>query len=79
MYTRAVFFHLFPKFKRGMVTVSFVATSLRVYMLRTYSAVILALAINSLKMKQMVVFFLFCRSRAVARWNDIKIVQMAIL
>ena len=56
--TRAVFFHLFPKIKRCMAAVSSVATSLRVYVLRTYSAVILVLArpMNSLKMKQMVVF-----------------------
>ena len=33
-----------------------VVRPLRVYMLPTYSAVILVLAINSLKMKQMVVF-----------------------
>ena len=66
IYTGALFFHLFPKIKKGMTAVSSVATSLRVYVLRTYSAVILVLAINSLKIKQMVVFFLFCSSRAVA-------------
>ena len=59
IYTRAVFFHLFSKIKRGMAAVSSVATPLREYMLRTYSAVILVLAINSLKMKQMVDFFCF--------------------
>ena len=50
IYTGAVFFHLFPKIKRGMDAVSSVATQLHVYMLRTCSAVILVLAINSLKM-----------------------------
>ena len=39
---------------------------LRVHMFRIYSVVILVLTINSLKMKQMVDFFLFCRCRAVA-------------
>ena len=57
--TGAVFFHLFPKTKRCMAAVSSVAALLRVYMLRTYRAVILVLAINSLKVKQMVVFFCF--------------------
>ena len=57
IYNRAAFFHLLPKIKRGMATVRSVATPLRVYMLRTYSAVILVLAINSFKMKQMVNFF----------------------
>ena len=56
IYTGAAFFHLFPKMKRGMAAVSS-ATPLRVYMLRTCSAVILVLAISSLKMKQMVVCF----------------------
>ena len=60
------FYHVFPKFKRSMPAVSSMATPLRVYMLRIYSAVILGLAINSLNMKQLVVFFLFCSSRAVA-------------
>ena len=40
-----------------MDVVSSVATPLRVYMLQTHSAVIIVLAINSLKMKQMVTFF----------------------
>ena len=57
IYTAAVFFHLFPKIKRGMAAVSPVATPLRVYMLQTYSAAIVVLAINSLKIKQMVVIF----------------------
>ena len=65
IYTRAVFFHVFPKIKMGMAAVSSTATPLRVYMPRIYSAVILVLAINLLKMKQG--FFLFCSSRAVAR------------
>ena len=56
VYTGAEFFHLFPKIKRS---ISSVATPLRVHMLRTYSAVVLVLAINSLKMKQMIVFFCF--------------------
>ena len=57
--TAAIFFHLYPKIKRGMPAVSSVAPLLRVYrpMLRTDSAVILVLAKNS--MKQMVVFFCF--------------------
>ena len=52
------FFHLFPKIKRGMAAVCSVAPPLRIYrpMLRT---VILVVAINSLKMKQMVLFFCF--------------------
>ena len=61
--TGPVFFHLFPKIKRCMAAVRSVATPLRVYMLRTYSAVILLLAIISLKVEQMVVF-LFCSTRA---------------
>ena len=60
--TGAVFFHVFLKFKRGMPTVSSMTTPLRVCMLQIYSAVTLVLAINSLKMKQMVDFFLFCSS-----------------
>ena len=61
IYTGAVFFQLFPKIKRGIAAVSSMATPLHVYMLRPYSAVILVLAINSLKMKQVVVFFyVFC-------------------
>ena len=59
IYTGAVFFHVFLKFKRGMPAVSSMATPLRVYMLRIYSAVNLALAVYSLKMKQMVVFLFF--------------------
>ena len=42
-----------------MAAVSSMTTPLRVHMLRNYRAVILALVINSLKMKQMVDFFLF--------------------
>ena len=53
------FFHVFPKFKRGMPTVSSMTAPLRAYMLRIYSAVILVMAMNSLKMKQMVDFFCF--------------------
>ena len=56
--TGAVFFFLlFLKFKKGMPAVSSMATPLRVYMLRIYSAAILVLAINSLKMKQIADFF----------------------
>ena len=57
MYTRAVFFQVFLKFKRSMPAVSSMTTPLRVYMLRIYGAAILVLAINSLNMKQMVDFF----------------------
>ena len=42
-----------------MPAVSSMTTPLRVCMLRIYSAVILVLAITSLKMKQMVDFFCF--------------------
>ena len=59
-------FSCVSKIKRGMLAVSSVTTPLRVYTLRIYGAIILVLAINSLKMKQMVDFFLFCSSRAVA-------------
>ena len=52
------FFHLFPKINGGMAALSSMATLLRLYVLRTYSAVILVLAISSLKMKEMVVFVL---------------------
>ena len=54
-------FHLFPNINRGIAAVSSVALPLRVYrpMLRTDSAVILVLAINSLKIKQMVDSFCF--------------------
>ena len=62
LYTRAVFYHVLPKFKRGIPSVSFVTTPVRVYMLRIYSAVILVLAINSLKIKQMVDFFVLRKS-----------------
>ena len=58
-------FSFVSKIKRGMVALSSVATPLRVSLLQTYSAVIFALAINSLKMKLMVVF-LFCSCQAVA-------------
>ena len=57
--TGAVFFQVFLKFKRGMLAVSSMTTPLRVGMLRIYSAAILVLAINSLKMKQTVDFFCF--------------------
>ena len=64
VYTGAVFFHVFLKFKRGMLTVSSMTAPLREHMLRIYSAVILELAIKSLKMKQMVDCFCF----AVVEW-----------
>ena len=60
------FLHVFPNFKRSMPAVSSMTAPLRVYMLRIYGAVILVLAIDSLKMKQKVDFFLFCSSREVA-------------
>ena len=63
---RAVFSHAFLKFKKGMPPVSSVTMPLRVNMLRIYSAVILVLAINSLKTNQMAEFFLFWSSQAVA-------------
>ena len=69
-----------------MALVSFMTTSLRVlYALNIFCCNKLAinplkmLAIDSLKMKQMVDFFLFCSSRAVAGLTDIKIVLSAIL
>ena len=55
----AVFFHVFLKFKRGMLAVSSMTMLLRVHMLQIYSVVILVLTIKSLKMKQMVDFFCF--------------------
>ena len=64
IYTGAIFFYVFPKFKRGMPAVTSMTTPLRV-VLRIYRAVIFVLAINSSKMKQMVVY-LFCGSRAIA-------------
>ena len=68
IYTGTVFFHVLLNFNRSMPAVSFMTMPLRVYMLRSYGAVILGLAISSLKMKQMVdfFFFLFCSSGAVA-------------
>ena len=66
IYTRAIFFHVFLKFKRGIPAVKSMTMPLRVYILRIYCAAILVLAINSLQMKQMVDFLLFCSSRAVA-------------
>ena len=51
------FLHAFLKFKRGMPTVSAMATPLLDILLRIYSAVIRVLAINSRKMKEMVDFF----------------------
>ena len=57
IYTGDVFFHVFPKFKRGMIAVGSMTMPLRVHMLRIYSVVILMLPIKSLKMKQMVDFF----------------------
>ena len=60
IYTGAVFCYVFLKFKMGMPPVCSMTTSLHEYnMLRNYSAVILALAINSLKMTQIVDFFCF--------------------
>ena len=54
-------FSYVSKIKRGMPAVSSMIMPLRVYnyMLRIYSAVILVLAINSLKIKQIVDFFCF--------------------
>ena len=49
IYTGAVFFHVFLNFKRGIPAVSSMTTPLRVDMLQIYSAVILVLVINSLK------------------------------
>ena len=59
IYTGTVFFHVFLKFKRGMAAVCSMTTPMRVYRptLRIYSAVILVLAIGSLKMKQTFDFF----------------------
>ena len=57
IYTGAVFFHVFLKFKRGMPAVSSMTTPLRVHMLWIYSVVILVLTITSLKTKQMIDFF----------------------
>ena len=47
IYTGAVFFHVFLKFKRGMPAVSSMTTPLRIYLLQIYSAAFLVLAINS--------------------------------
>ena len=67
IYAGAVFFHAFLKFKRGLPSLSTMITPVRAYdILRIYSAVILLLAINSLKMKQ-IDFVLLCSSRAVER------------
>ena len=68
------FFHVFLQFKSGMPAVSYTTTPLRVYMLRNYGAVILVLAINSLKMKQMIdVLFRFTvveelRAELISKW-----------
>ena len=78
IYTGAVFFHLFLKFKRGMPAVSFLTTPLRVYVLRIYRAVILVLAINSLKMK-MIDFFSSAVAERLRGRTVIKIVLTAIL
>ena len=59
IYTGAVFFHVLLKFKMGMPVTTSTTTPLCAYMLRIHSAVILVPAINSLKMKQMIVFFCF--------------------
>ena len=59
LYTGAVFFHVFLKFKRGMLAVSPMTTPLRVHTRRIYSVVIPVLTMQSLKMKQMVDFFCF--------------------
>ena len=66
LYTGAAFFHVFLKFKRGMPAVSSMPTPLRKHMLPIYSFVIVVLTIKSLKVKQMIVFFLFGSSQAVA-------------
>ena len=44
------------KFKSGTPAVISMTTPLRVYMLRIYSAVILVLVINSLKIKKWLIF-----------------------
>ena len=62
IYTGAAFFHVFLKFKRGMLVVSSMTTPLRKHMIRIYSVVILVLTIKSLKMKQMVDFFVLQES-----------------
>ena len=59
IYNGTFFLHVFLKFKRGMPAVSSMTTPLLVHMLRSYRAVILVLAINSLKIKQMIDFFCF--------------------
>ena len=52
--------------RKGMLPASSMTTPMTVYcMLRIYSAVILALAMNLSQMKQIVDFFLFCSSQAV--------------
>ena len=83
IYTRAVFFHVFLKFEKGMPAVSSRTTPLRVYMLQIYSAVILVLAINSLKMKQMVDLFCFAvvkrsRGELIPKYCRIKFYRVRI-
>ena len=56
IYWSRIFFG-FLKFKRGMCAVSSTTTTLRVCIFRISSVVNLVLAMNSLKMKQMVDFF----------------------
>ena len=82
-YTGAVFFHVFLKFEKGMPAVSSMTTPLRVYMLQIYSAVILVLAINSLKMKQMVDLFCFAvvkrsRDELIPKYCRIKFYRVRI-
>ena len=55
----AYFLPAFLKFKRGMPAVSSMTAPLREYVLRIYCAVILALAINSRKIKKWLFFFCF--------------------
>ena len=52
------FFHVFLKFKKGMSAVSSMTTPRRVYTLRIYSVVILVLAVNSFKMKEIFELFI---------------------
>ena len=62
IYTGAVLFHVFLKFKRGMPAVSSMTAPLRKHVLRICSVAIFVLTTKSIKMKQMVDFFLFCSS-----------------
>ena len=57
IYAGVVFFHVFRKFKRGMLSVFSMTKPLRVHMLQIYRDVIFVLTIKSPKMIQMVYFF----------------------